>query len=279
MKTLVLILLLLVALYAVYSSFISVPLDSWVLVYFKYPGKLAVYTNAGYHFNVLNALPGNGLARTFPASEQECSFIFEKKMSVLEREFPLLSCRVTYRYLLDREKAKALYGLFSSAGDISGKITEELKYILSARLNTALENNYNLDEFIKMVPADIPGLIESRYDGIRMGQLHVQRMTVMPDLSVRSISDLLNRTKADLRGLELEKIRLQKQAENEVAYLRIVGEYIKENPLILRYLLIRRLDKNSVIMVPPSETGFDFSGSLPEKAMKNSPGSSNARSY
>ncbi|MDD5066160.1 MAG: hypothetical protein PHF84_03855 [bacterium] len=286
MKYLIILLTVLLLVFTIYSAFISVPLNQCTVVFFRYPGRLVVYQKPGLHFNLLNSIPANGITRNFSLNEREYSFPLEKKAYLLDKEIPILKSDILIVYRLKMEKIESLFKDFRSSREIDEFLKKEISSLAAEKIGLAMENNYNLNAYLKTLPAEITGLVRDKYEGITVNRINILSSVIIPDFNYRKLSEKVNQSieyeenfKMDLRAVELEKVKLQKEAENEVAYLRIIGDYIKENPVILKYLLIKKLDKNSVIMLPTSEIGFDFSSTVREKALQRIRESTNARSY
>ncbi len=144
-------------------------------------------------------------------------------------------------------------------------------------VNNAIKSGYNLNTFPEKSGRDVEGILkkELKASAINIVSLSIINIDIIPHLDYNRIEELLDQSlkyeekfKLDIRKIELEKIKRIKEAENEVEYLKIVGEYIEKNPLILKYIMINKIDKNDLIFIPSGEIGFDFANSLKAGALK-----------
>lgn len=274
-KKFFLLLLIGAAIYLFLLSVVLVPKTTIAIAYSKINAQLRLLKRS---FNIVpfRIIPRNVNIKRFPLLQQVCSFVFQKKLSLLDKQVNLLKYRTTINYKIIDTQYEYLYNHYNSRKSIDQFLKQEISVLLHQMVNEAIENNENLNSFPEKNNALIFKQIKEsmKNKGIEILSCSIINLEIIPDLNYNQIKNLLNQSleyentfKIEMRKIELEKLRLQQEAHNEVEYLRIIGKYIEENPLILKYIMIKKIDKNDVIFVPSSEIGFDFYNSL-KKGMK-----------
>ncbi len=269
-KTLLLIIFTGVIIYACYSSIVIVPQDNIKVVYSKITGDLKVLKRT---FNIVltKVIPKNVVIKNYPVLIQDLSFIFKKKLTLLDKEINLLKYKIVIKYKLNKAQYKYLFNHYNSVSDINNFIQEKFIFLFHEKVNHAVKSGLNLNSYPDKVKGQVLKELKEKVknSGISISSLQIINIDIIPDINYNQIKDMINQSlkyeedfKMKLRKIELERLKLQKEAENEVEYLKIVGKYIKENPLILKYMMIKKIDKNDIIFIPSSEIGFDFYNSF-----------------
>ncbi len=196
---------------------------------------------------------------------------------MLDKEIDILKYKILIKYNLIIDQYKYLFDNYDSLENIHNTIKDEFESVFHEKINQAIRNSDNLNTYPEKTEKETSRILAKKLKakGINIISLRIINIDIIPKMNYSQISRLINESleyeenfKLNIRKIELEKIKQIKEAENEVEYLKIVGEYVKENPLILKYMMIKKIDKNDLIFIPSSDIGFDFSNSLKDKISK-----------
>ena len=263
--------------YLTYKSLIINPLNQVLVIYYKIPGKMICYQKNGTFINLFQGIPKNSITKSFPLNKQIYSFDFEKEIVLLDKTIPFLKYNIKCEYTLDFSQYSNIFRDFNSIQDVNNLLKNDVTAFLSQKINDNLLNNVDLNINKTTLEKEINNWAKEKYSTsfLKIMSISVDNVYIIPHFDNNKLTKLINDNfeyeenfKLDLRKIELDKLRLEKLAENEVAYLTIIGEYIKQNPLILKYLLVTKIDKNNIILNQTLDSDFDFSASLKEKVIK-----------
>lgn len=276
LKTLFIIILFGLLGYLAYSSRVIVPRNNIIILYSKFNGKFKIFKKP-FNIVLLKAIPYNTIQKKYPLEARDFQFIFNKKLNLLDKEIDLLKYKILIKYNLIIDQYKYLFDNYDSLENIHNTIKDEFESVFHEKINQAIRNSDNLNIYPEKAEKETSRILAEKLvaKGINIISLRIINIDIIPKMNYSQLSRLINESleyeenfKLNIRKIELEKIKQIKEAENEVEYLRIIGEYIKENPLILKYMMIKKIDKNDLIFIPSSDIGFDFSNSLKDKAYK-----------
>lgn len=262
--------------YYIYRSFLIIPLHKCFVVYYKFPGKLVCYKDHGFKINFFRGLPKNAAIKQFPSDEQRYNYTYDKKVRLFDKEVTILKYSIMLTYQLNLNQYQEIYRQFASQRELTSFLEQEISDYLNEELNTVMQKNVNLNGYNKVFEKEVINWLKIKYEKsyIDIKDLSIVNLHIIPDFNYKRLSELLEQAlayeesfKLELRKIELDKLKMEKQAENEVVYLNIIGEYIQKNPLILRYMLINKLNQNSVVVVPSHDSDIDFSRTFKEKAI------------
>lgn len=263
--------------YLTYNSVIINPINQAFIIYYKIPGKMICYQKSGIFINPFQGIPKNSLLKSFPINKQIYNFDFAKEIILLDKTIPFLKYNIKCEYELDFTQYTNIFRDFNSIQDVNLLIKNELTEYLSQKINENLLSNIDLNINKAQLEKDINNWFKEKYSStyLKNVSITIDNLYIIPHFDNNKLTKLINDNfeyeenfKMELRKIELDKLKLEKLAENEVAYLTIIGEYIKQNPLILKYLLVTKMDKNNIIFNQTLDSDFDFSASLKEKVIK-----------
>ncbi|MBU1077934.1 MAG: hypothetical protein KKH98_11620 [Spirochaetes bacterium] len=275
-RTIFLFLVIGIILFALYTCIVLIPENHIGILYSKFNNKL-ILKESSYNLVIEKIIPGNIVIKKYPVITQTADLLFSKNISLLDKDIELLKNRILIEYKIDLKAYKYLFDHYNSITDIISAVKQEFFFLFHEKLNEAIQQNRDLNTFYERNKEEILKEFNEKMmnKGILISSLKIVNLNMVPDVNYGRIKELVNKSldyeevfQMEIRKIELERSKLKQEAENEVEYLKIVGEYIKENPLILRYLMIKKVDKNDIIFVPSAEIGFDFSDSLKSGLIK-----------
>ncbi len=259
-----------------YNGLLFLNYNKYAVVYSKIFGRInKVYKNDR------NFVPAKCIPYTYKIKiySRKNSFRIKYKthLSFLDKNFDIVKFDVKISYYLKKNKLLSLSDKFKDDLDIVNNIRYAVEDFLDNAVYDIVNSKRNFKDFIDNCSKNITESIKEKYSkiGIIITNIKVinkeipliMNFSKYKKLAIKSI-EYEREYKFKLRELELEKLKLRQKAINKVEYLHIIGDYIKENPLILNYLLIEKIKNVNTMVVPLNASGLWFKDNLNNEILK-----------
>ncbi len=261
------IILLLIIIAAFYQSILFLPDNQYAILYSRIFGKVNKVFCKEKNFVWQKVIPYSYYIKKFSA-HRNFRFSYKKNISFLDKDFDVIKIDFIVEYVLNKKKIYDVISVdFNSDDDIVNYIKNNIIDFMDKNIYNILEKNGNLINFINNL--NLKNDINLKDEGIDIKNITYIVKNIPINLDIKNLKAMVDKSlayerkyKFKLREIELQQLKLKQEAKNRVEYLKIIGDYIKENPLILKYLLIEKINKVNSVVIPLSETGFLFQDTI-----------------
>jgi len=228
-----LLLLIIVALviYFLVSSIIIVPENYTAIVKTKTSGILKKKFTKKVNFVWQKGIPFNAQVLLLPLNEQTTRFEIKNKIIVFHREIENVQLGIILNWKIKKQRFIKIAQKFNSVQEIKDYFKNVLQDFLDSKIDYIISHNIDFRAGLKNIEEDFFDILKSQ---IQDKGIEILKLEVIP----RHIPYLL----------KVENIRSYAE---RLAEFQIIGKYIKNNPLILKYLLIQKIDKNTSLTIIP----------------------------
>ncbi len=230
-KRFILLLIIFVAGYFFVTSILIVPEGYRCIVKSKTSGTLHKNFYKRINFVWQKGIPFNTKVVKLPLNFQKSKFDVKKKIVIFHKEIENVYLRINLKWKINKQKFITLASEFS---------TKQM-----------------IENYFKMI---LQEFLDKKVDYILAKRMDFRKSFQSIE---KEISDILNE-KAQKKGIEIINIevipkhipyflsidRLYSYAE-KLTEFQVIGKYIKENPIILKYLLIQKINKNTSLTIMP----------------------------
>lgn len=216
-------------LYYFYSCLLFVPEGYRSIVKFK-TSKTRLYSDR-VHFIWQKGIPFNAHVITLPVKQQWSRYDVKKEIVIFNREVEQVHLVVRVRWkVLDNDFLKVGEN-FSSPEEIRNTLGQIITDHIEGKVDSILKSSTDFTSGLALAETEFKKNLQNtvRDKGLDIDQVDVIRKHIPYMLDLKKIKDL---------------------ADN-LAEFQFMGQYIKENPLILKYLLLQKINKNTSLMITP----------------------------
>lgn len=230
------VLLLALVIYFFIKSILIVQQGYVGIVRTKLSGILPKIFTKRVNFLLLKAVPFNAELLYFPIDKQVLKIDLIKKIVFFNKELENIRLDVEIEWKIKDNNFITLSKRFSSVKDIEEYMKQILKASLDKKIDFIINNDIEFKEGLAHIDTEFFNDLKAR-----LKEIELLNIDVIPV----HIPYLLN----------LKNIR---ESTEKLAEFEIVGKYIKNNPLILKYLLIQKInEKTSLTIIPESKEWYE----------------------
>ncbi len=263
--------------YLFYNSILILNNNEAAVIYSHIFGRINKVYSHYRNFVPAKSIPGTYDIKKFFVKN---SFRIKYKnfISFLDKNFDIIRLDIVVSYDLNKNMLVSIAKKFENDNQIRKSIKYNIEDFLDKKIFDVINKKKDFRNFISNCRNDILTNLKKNFinTGINIDNIDVivKNIPLIVDmgkyrkLAVKSL-EYEREYKFKLRSIELEKLKLRQEALNKVEYLKIIGDYIKENPLILNYLLIEKINNVNTIVLPMNTSGLLFKDTLNSEILKN----------
>lgn len=231
LRKLLLLIVFALIIYLLVSSIVIVPENYTAIVKTKTSGILKKKFIKKVNFVWQKGIPFNAQVILLPLTEQSTRLEIVNKITAFHREIENIQLGIILNWKIKNQRFIKIAQKFNSVQEIKSYFKNVLQDFLDTKIDYIISHNIDFKEGLKNIKKECFDILKSK--SLDKG-IEILKLEIIP----RHIPYLL----------KVENIRSYVE---RLAEFQIIGKYIKSNPLILKYLLIQKIDKNTSLTIIP----------------------------